>query len=197
MARVKSIVAEAREIERSIEFIKLGARLQVLESETSLSRERLLRLYKEVAGKSPAKGMLPFSTDWFMTWQPSIHSSLFFNIYSSLLKTSDLDPADALIKGYKLYLEHLAVCGLPQVLTLTRAWRLVRFFEAGMLDLTACTSCGGRFVTHKYELARSFVCGLCDMPARAGKTRAVLAAQREEETEAIDQVVHEVVDAAA
>ncbi|MEO7134707.1 MAG: flagellar transcriptional regulator FlhC, partial [Burkholderiales bacterium] len=166
MARVKSIVAEAREIERSIEFIKLGARLQVLESETSLSRERLLRLYKEVAGKSPAKGMLPFSTDWFMTWQPSIHSSLFFNIYSSLLKTSDLEPADALIKGYKLYLEHLVVCGLPQVLTLTRAWRLVKFFEAGMLDLTGCTHCGGRFVTHKYELARSFVCGLCDMPAR-------------------------------
>jgi hypothetical protein len=24
--------------------------------------------------------MLPFSTDWFMTWQPNFHSSLFYNI---------------------------------------------------------------------------------------------------------------------
>ena len=53
MARVKSILTEARQIERAVTLIHLGARLQVLESETDLSYERLLRLYKEVAGKSP------------------------------------------------------------------------------------------------------------------------------------------------
>ena len=56
----------------------------MLESETELSRERLLRLYKELRGKSPPKGMLPFSTDWFMTWQPNIHASLFLTIYRYL-----------------------------------------------------------------------------------------------------------------
>jgi flagellar transcriptional activator FlhC len=127
--RTKSIVAEARDVERAIELINLGARLQVLESETSLSRERLLRLYKEVAGKSPAKGMLPFSTDWFMTWQPSIHSALFFNIYTTLLRTKEIATIDALIGAYKLYIEHLQTCGLPEVLSVTRAWRLVKFFE--------------------------------------------------------------------
>ena len=59
-----------------VTLINLGARLQVLESETDLSYERLLRLYKEVSGKSPSKGQLPFSTDWFMTWQPNIHATL-------------------------------------------------------------------------------------------------------------------------
>ena len=49
---VKSILTEARDIERAVALINLGARLQVLESETNLSYERLLRLYKEVAGKS-------------------------------------------------------------------------------------------------------------------------------------------------
>jgi hypothetical protein len=53
----------------------------LLESEVSLSRERLLKLYKELKGVSPPKGMLPFSTDWFLTWQPNIHSSLFINIH--------------------------------------------------------------------------------------------------------------------
>jgi hypothetical protein len=88
MATQKSILNESRDIERAISLINLGARLQVLEYETSLSYERLLRLYKEVAGKSPSKGQLPFSTDWFLTWQPNIHASLFLNIHEYLSKTS-------------------------------------------------------------------------------------------------------------
>ena len=91
MARNKSILTEARQIERAVTLINLGARLQVLESETDLSYERLLRLYKEVAGKSPSKGQLPFSTDWFMTWQPNIHASLFLNIHEYLNKVAELD----------------------------------------------------------------------------------------------------------
>ena len=169
--RSRSLVAEAHEVERAIELIKLGARLQVLESEIGLSRERLLRLYKEVAGKSPAKGMLPFSTDWFMTWQPSIHSALFFNIYTTLLRARDIARVDALIRAYRLYSEHLQLGSLEPVLSVTRAWRLVKFYEAGMLDSAPCTECGGVFLIQKYDLKRSFVCGLCDMPARAGKTR--------------------------
>ena len=97
MATQKSILGESRQIERAVSLIQMGARLQVLESETALSYERLLRLYKEVAGKSPSKGQLPFSTDWFLTWQPNIHASLFQNIYTYLNKTSDIDSIDALI----------------------------------------------------------------------------------------------------
>jgi flagellar transcriptional activator FlhC len=36
----KSVVAEVREITLAIELIELGARLQLLEAETSLSRDR-------------------------------------------------------------------------------------------------------------------------------------------------------------
>ena len=77
--RNKSVITEANEIRLAVDLVKLGARLQLLEAETNLSRERLLKLYKEVKGESPPKGMLPFSTDWFMTWQPNIHASLFMS----------------------------------------------------------------------------------------------------------------------
>jgi len=87
----KSVIGENRDISLAIDLIKLGARLQVLESETKLSYERLLKLYKEVTGKSPSKGMLPFSTDWFMSWQPNMHSSLFMNIYENLSKSCEID----------------------------------------------------------------------------------------------------------
>ena len=167
--RVKSILTEAKQIDTAVALIRLGARLQVLESETDLSYERLLRLYKEVAGKSPSKGQLPFSTDWFMTWQPNIHASLFLNIHEYLNKVSALDEIDSVIKAYKLYLEQIAAQSLEPQLSVTRAWRLVKFVDNGMLTMTACNRCGGHFVTHPHEIARHYRCGLCNPPARAGK----------------------------
>lgn len=103
----KSVVTEAQEIQLAIELINLGARLQLLESETTLSRERLLKLYKELRGVSPPKGMLPFSTDWFITWQPNIHSSLFMGIHKYLIEHAQISGIQAVMKAYKLYLEQV------------------------------------------------------------------------------------------
>jgi flagellar transcriptional activator FlhC len=177
MTRTKSILTEAKQIERAVTLIQLGARLQLLESETDLSYERLLRLYKEVAGHSPSKGQLPFSTDWFMTWQPNIHASLFLNVHEYLNKTSELEEIDTVIKAYQLYLEQTQAQGLEPMLSVTRAWRLVKFVDNGMLTMTKCTSCSGHFVTHPHEMAKHFVCGMCNPPARAGKGRQAGALQ--------------------
>jgi flagellar transcriptional activator FlhC len=168
----KSILNESREITRAVTLIDLGARLQVLESETTLSYERLLRLYKEVAGRSPSKGQLPFSTDWFLTWQENIHSSLFLNIYEYLSKSSAGDDIDMMIKAYRLYSEQVQATEVEPLLSFTRGWRLVKFVDAHMLTMTTCSKCGGRYVTEPYENARHYVCGLCNPPARAGKGKA-------------------------
>ncbi len=169
--RNKSVVNEAREIQISVELINLGARLQVLQEETALSRERLLKLYKEVKGESPSKGMLPYSTDWFMSWLPNIHSSLFMDIHQFLVKHANIFGVEALIKSYRLYLEQIDVSGGESTLSITRAWFLIRFFDANMLELTTCTECGGHFVTHTDELCKDYVCGICRPPSRAGKTK--------------------------
>ncbi|WP_019141218.1 flagellar transcriptional regulator FlhC [Noviherbaspirillum massiliense] len=168
----KSVITEAQEIQLAIELINLGARLQLLESETKLSRERLLKLYKELKGVSPPKGMLPFSTDWFITWQPNIHSSLFINIYKYLIQHARISGIQAIIKAYKLYLEQVGPGpdGEP-VLSLTRAWTLVRFFESKMLTTACCGKCGGDYVVHQLDLNNDYTCGLCHMPSRAGKTK--------------------------
>lgn len=167
----KSVVTEAQEIQLAADLIRLGARLQLLEAETHLSRERLLKLYKEVKGESPPKGMLPYSTDWFLTWQPNTHASLFMSVYRFMLENTCLSGLEAIIKAYRLYLEHVELHGLECVLSLTRAWTLVRFFDADMLQLAACKGCGGHFVAHAQDLTENYECGLCNVPARAGKTR--------------------------
>ena len=139
----RSLVRDSQQLQRAIELIGLGARLQVLESETNLPHERLLKLYKEVAQRSPSKGQLPFSTDWFISWQPNIHSSLFLNIYEYIQKTSDIDSIDAIIKAYRLYNQQMSACAVEPLLSITRAWRLVRFVDSNMLCLTTCTRCKG------------------------------------------------------
>jgi flagellar transcriptional activator FlhC len=168
---IKSVLRDSQQVERAAALIRMGARMQVLESETDLSYERLLRLYKEVSGKSPSKGQLPFSTDWFLSWQENIHSSLFLNIYEYLSKSIELDSIDILTKAYRLYEEQVQAAEIDALLSFTRAWRLVKFVDANMLNMTACSHCGGKFVTELYENPRQYVCGLCNPPARAGKCK--------------------------
>jgi flagellar transcriptional activator FlhC len=168
----KSVVTEAQEIRLAIELIQLGARLQLLETEVSLSRERLLKLYKELKGMSPPKGMLPFSTDWFLTWQPNIHSSLFINIHKFLIEHAGATGIEAVMKAYQLYLEQMPPePGEEPLLSLTRAWTLVRFFQSKMLSMAACSCCQGKFVVNCLDLNDGYHCGLCHMPSRAGKTK--------------------------
>ncbi|WP_423821852.1 flagellar transcriptional regulator FlhC [Salinisphaera sp. SPP-AMP-43] len=168
----KSVIDEGRQINLAIEMIQLGARLQVLQTETAISRRRLINLYKEIHGESPPKGMLPFSTDWYVTWLPNIHSSLFYNIYLSLAQHAGRDRMQCVVGAYRLYLDQV-----PQeeedkpVLGLTRAWMLVRFFESNMMQLSTCQRCHGNFVNHALSLDHEFVCGICQPPSRAGKTR--------------------------
>ena len=165
----KSVLNDSRQVNRAVMLIELGARLQVLECETGLSYERLLRLYKEVAGRSPSKGQLPFSTEWFLTWQPNIHASLFLNTFRYLTKAIAIDDIDAIMKAFKLYCEQVQACGVQPLLSITRAWRLVKFIEGNQLTTTTCSSCGGHFVTDLYENPHTYECGLCAPPARAGK----------------------------
>jgi flagellar transcriptional activator FlhC len=171
----RSVIEDARQVKLAMELIDLGARLQVLEVETTLSRERLLRLYKEMQGKSPPKGMLPFSADWFMTWQPNIHASLFMNVYQFLIREAGLKGIEVVLRAYRLYQENLRMSEVEPVLSFTRAWTLVRYFASGMLALVPCKQCTGQFVGHAYDLHDRFVCGLCHVPARAGKTKAARA----------------------
>ncbi|WP_110599381.1 flagellar transcriptional regulator FlhC [Salinicola lusitanus] len=167
----KSLVAEMFQVQLAIELIELGARLQVLETETDLSRGRLIKLYKEVKGMSPPKGMLPFSADWFVTWLPNIHSSLFYNIYRRLNGELGCERMSAFVKAYRLYLEQVSLDGVEATLGLTRAWTLVRFFESDLLQLSRCKGCQGQFVAHAHSPAHDYVCGICQPPSRAGKTR--------------------------
>lgn len=179
----KSVAKEAEEILLASEMITLGARLQVLQAETSLSYDRLARLYREVKGCSPPKGMLPFSVDWFMTWLPNIHSSVFYSVYQYMDTHTPAKKSQALVEAYRLYLEQASAGRADEpdaepVLSFTRAWMLIRFFDSNMVQLSHCERCKGGFVAHAHDPQKGFVCAICRPPPRAGKTRAHAAANK-------------------
>ncbi|MDB5945116.1 MAG: flagellar transcriptional activator FlhC [Ramlibacter sp.] len=168
----KSVLQEAREVQLAITLIELGARLQFLEAEVDLSRERLLRLYKEIKGSSPPKGLLPFSVDWYMTWLANIHSSMFYNFYLYMLPHAGGKKLDALIRAFRMYQEEVQAHSDAIVLDFTRACTLVRYFDSNMLELATCSRCTGRFVSHAYDAKSDYVCVLCRPPSRAGRKKA-------------------------
>lgn len=163
------LLDQARLVEEAAKLIRLGARMQVLEDMTPMPREKLLRLYKEVKGEAPPRGMLPFSTDWFMEWQPSIHAALYLAQRNELRRLTGKGPREVLAESYKNYLAAIQACSMAPLLSLTRAWSLERFIVGRMLKEIPCRKCSGMFLAHAHDPERGFVCGLCKVPPRAGK----------------------------
>jgi flagellar transcriptional activator FlhC len=172
MSIKKSLIDEMTQVQLAIDLMEMGARLQVVESETDISRPRLIKLYKEVVGSSPPKGLLPFSTDWFMTWMPNIHASLFYSIYRRVAKQAGTETKiTQFIRAFRLYQEQASLQTSDFELSLTRGWTLVRFFEGKMLDMITCTQCSCDFVAHAHTPRADYICGICQPPSRAGKTK--------------------------
>ncbi|WP_081053896.1 FlhC family transcriptional regulator [Burkholderia territorii] len=160
---------DAKLVMDAIVLIRLGARLPMLQTEIALTHNRLARLYREVTGNFATKGMLPFSTDWYMTWMANLHSSLFFGIYRFLLKEAGCRRLDALVKAYREYTTCCEMIRSGPVLSVTRAWMLVRFVDGGVLDTVRCVECGARFIAYCHGVRHRPRCIGCHLPARAGK----------------------------
>lgn len=165
-APARSALQDASDTQLAIELIGLGARPQVVEAEVALSRSRVYRLYRELTGGSPPKGMLPFSADWFVTWRPNAHASYLLNVHEFMQQRAGLRGIRAVLNSYRVYAGHMRASDEACLISFTRFWTLVRFREGGLLQLSTCRCCGGRFVTHAHEPQGSFICSLCEPPSR-------------------------------
>ena len=120
--KTKSILTEARQIERAVTLIKLGARLQVVSRRPISNTSDCCACTAEVAGKSPSKGQLPFSTDWFMTAaQHPSRVAVPGTPTNTRNKVAELGEIDTVIKTYQLYLEQTQAQNLEPLLSITRA----------------------------------------------------------------------------
>ena len=79
----------------------------------------------------------------------------------------DLDSVELLTKAYRLYNEQVATAEIEPLLSFTRAWRLVKFVDAGMLTRTKCVASAATGQTELYENRHFTTCGLQPTHAQA------------------------------
>ncbi|WP_435632133.1 FlhC family transcriptional regulator [Carnimonas bestiolae] len=163
-----SLIDQTREQTLAIEMIKLGARPSVILQSLNIPYARVARLYREMTGKPLPKGTLPFATDWFLQWRANIHSSVFLNYHRRLESLSMQCSTELLLSSYRHYLNWQEAPPAEALLSMTRAWTLLRFLESHLLQMTRCTRCGRLFVDYANAPQQSFRCGLCAPPSRAG-----------------------------
>lgn len=158
----ENLVDQTNRTLKAIELIKLGARPQFVSAETGININRTHKIFRDVTGYPARKGQSPFSADFFVTNKRlNIDASLFINIHKNITSHSQITQIDALIKSYKLYLEHVHLRDTNCELSFTRAWTLLRLVDAGMLCLARCIKCGGKFVALPSVIINRFQCVFC------------------------------------
>jgi len=163
------------EIAVATRMIQLGARAQVVKAEAPLlSAEMINKLYKEIHDKSPPKGMLPFSIEWYLPARANIHATLFYSIHQALTVNgrryhgeTPSRSIDLLMNAFTLYREtEFAQEDNQFALSFSRAWMLLRFIRARELEPCNCNVCGLGFITHVNRPAKSFRCAMCEPAPR-------------------------------
>lgn len=155
----------------ALQFIELNTPIRIIALETGLGTGMLRKMYQEHTGCLPPRGTLPFSADWFLQWRPNMHASLFANLYLDLIDT-ELKSAERLTAAYRHYMSELACFDDSEpLLSMARAWTLLRFFRGQILQLTPCHHCQAHYISSAYQPSSSFACGICRTPSHAGYRR--------------------------
>lgn len=152
----------------ALQFIELNTPINIIVAETGLSATMLRTLYQEHVGHPPPRGTLPFSTDWYLQWRPNIHASLFANLYLDLVN-AHLANSERLAAAYRHYLSELSCFDdNDPLLSMARAWTLIRFCRGQILQLTPCQHCHAYYISTAYQPSSNFACGICNIPSHAG-----------------------------
>ena len=178
MATKRTLLAEINRYRQAARLLALGARVPVVLEQTRLSSWYLRKLAREVCGRGPRKGQVPNSELWYLRGRNNLQASMFMAMYEGTAARAapESDPCDLLIAVYEHFSATLDSARIPAVLTLDRAWWLLKSFRIRNLKMVACKDCGGRYVRHFGDLDCGFVCDSCRSD-RAASRQAVRCAQ--------------------
>jgi len=143
----------------AVELIRLGARVSIVRSHCDVSLAIAQGLSREIYGKRPVKGLLPFSEEWFYRYKSCVHSMLFLRLYDQA-KGKD---TFKLINAYKKYEKHLKEKQNAPLLDINRADLLINLINATILQVDICEKCSRKHVRFN---ARN-ICLHCNKPPRS------------------------------
>ena len=152
------------------ECAALGARIRTIEYVTGLAHGEIGRLFFPDRASAP-RGRAPDSPDWYHNANllNRAEASIFVSIYRRIRKLG-FDPAQALVSGYKHYLQ---VCSVRPRIGFDRAFDLASHMDglwivrAQNFSLITCPTCASQYVTSiSAKLVSNNECPFCKLVKR-------------------------------
>lgn len=158
----KDILGLKRKVELATGIIEKGGRPSIVRAVCQISKTSALQLHKEIFGRGPTAGLLPYDPDW-ITKSPEncLHASIYFNIYQKLLQSSsNYCKGRIYLSAYILYEQTLIDC--EQILNINRAWHIGQQIIMNYICGITCNRCNASYVAIKELPAPYQFCPICD-----------------------------------
>ncbi len=163
MSTKRALQAEILQYRNAERLFQLGARVPIVVEMTRLSSWFLRKLSLEIRGEAPRKGQIPNSDQWYLRRQNQLQASLFCAIYDGLKRVAreDADECALLVSAYSELRRAVEAAGLTMLMSVDRAWWLLKSLQIKALQRSRCRACGGRYLQAWGKLERHFLCSDC------------------------------------
>lgn len=139
---------------------KLGARPPVIRAlMPSFPEAFVSAVWEGEQGRRPPRGPLPHTVTQYLDHAARrLHSSFFLTAFHDL-REKGIHDTDAIIVAYQRYMRMMDGVTEEPIMSLDRAWVLVRdFVKLKSIKLVTCPNCGTRYVHSRDELVSERNC---------------------------------------
>ncbi len=163
MSTKRALQTELQQYRNAEALLALGARVPIVYEMTRLSSWFLRKLSFEILGVAPRKGQMPNSDQWYLRRHNNLQASLFSSLYETLSHLEDCaeNPCHHLATAYKGFSHCIEAAGLESLMTIDRAWWLVKLMQIKNLKRSRCRICHARYIYAYNKIDQKFICWGC------------------------------------
>ena len=155
------ILGLKRKLDLAKGIIEKGGRPSIVRAVCGISKTSALQLHKEIHGKGPNAGLLPYDCDWIAKSPLNcLHASIYFNIYQKLTSSCNANKGEIYLMSYTLYEQ--IVGDTQKLLNINRAWHIGQQLGLANFCGATCKRCKATYVSIKEFPAPFDLCPLCD-----------------------------------
>ena len=155
------ILGLKRKLDLAMRLIEKEGRPSIVTAVCQISKESALQLHKEIHGRGPSAGLLPYDHDWIAKSPGNcLHASIYFNIFQKLSNNTSACKGEIYLAAYPLYEQTLM--DKPKILNINRAWHIGQQLSMYTICQMTCSRCHSIYVAIKEFPAPYKFCPLCD-----------------------------------
>lgn len=154
-----------RKVKLATGIIEKGGRPTIVQCVCRLPKNFTLQLYREIHGKGPSSGLLPYDPDWVMkSPENCLHASVYRNAYETLARANTgAWRGEIFLEAYKCYEETFVFRRQPALLNINRAWCIERQISVEQVGRITCDRCHYTYATLAEYPEGYKSCPICDV----------------------------------